>query len=179
MSPNTKYMIMEIKLIDDLLSYFYIKMESFSFFEMYQSIKDEPDFLEIDPDFIKTAIDKLVKDGFVDITTSDIGENIFPNNPRRIKTTYKISFEGIIFHLEGGYREMITNSKKSDLDAKNYREEASVLQKRLYSLQKTNTRLTYLIAAGALIASVYSGFEIAHYFGCFSETNQKVYIINK
>ena len=105
---------------------------------------EQPD---IDFGEIKSILNKLKKDGFIDtqeipIPTTDSTE-----------IYYNINFEGRIFNEQGGYDRR--NEQNNEL---------TVLRKQQHSLQVQNRNLTIAVAIGTTVAALYYGLEIFKYF---------------
>lgn len=126
------------------------------FHEIFNFSKDKSNVLvDLDAKKFKEALLKLNKDGNIRIETIQKENRIFKSVD--ISHKYFITFEGILFLSNGGYKSFEENKIKEN-------DEIKLLKQQQKQLEKKNLILTVLIAIGALVAAVYYLIEIYKYF---------------
>jgi len=103
------------------------------------------------------ALLKLSKDDYVMLT------NINVNEP--IKSDFRISFEGIVFNKNGGYEKQNKKNLQMETEVSEIEKRQSALESKNTSLQYQLVVLTYLIAFGTLLSSIYYLLEVLAFFG--------------
>lgn len=149
----------EVKFLDEIL-YHLLDVPNHKGKEFYEFDFQKKHY-SIDREYIKSAVNKLIKDGYVHSLVPE--NNVIIN--ARIAGMYYLTFEGMFFIKNGGYEAQ----KLSDynLSVKTLKEEK---QTRFYNR---------VILAGTVIASIYALFQILKELGAFSETVSKTIIISK
>ena len=147
----------ELKILDELLRTLLVS-NSVKYDKIINETIDRCEFLkDVEKYIFESALLKLSKDSYVFET------NKYINEP--LKSDFNISFEGIVFIKNGGYRqEALVAQRKEDAYAL-----LNVEQKlHASSLLRVNERLaslTWIIAIGTGIAAAYYLLEILVFFG--------------
>ena len=109
--------------------------------QIWEGLKQQEQGFELSEGTLRLIINKLIKD-----------ENVFFEQHDSVKV-YKITFEGLVFQKQGGYKQQLLND---------------TLQKRQEdSNRKTQTILfwfTGIVAVGTLIAAFYYSIEIWKFY---------------
>lgn len=151
------------KILDELLKYLEIT-EYRTFSEMRNDANDKSDFLkDIDNFIFKSALLKLVKDGYVTEYSKNTTDKIF--NTPRTDYFYDISFEGICFINNGGYEFEYRKSQTQQIEYSDLQKRQSLLEEKQLKIQSQLVFLTFLVALGTLIAGLYYVLEILSFFG--------------
>jgi hypothetical protein len=158
-----------IKILDEVLKYLIIT-EFRTFAEMRNDANEKSDFLkDIDNFIFKSALLKLVKDGYVIEYSENKIDEIF--NTPRTNYYYDISFEGIIFINAGGYENEYQKNQMQKIEYFELKKKQSLLEEKQLKTQFQLVLLTLIVALGTLIAGLYYILEILAFFGVL--TSQK------
>lgn len=157
-----------IKILDELLKYL-SETEYNQFADIRNDINNKSDFLkDYDNSIIHSALLKLEKDGFVNTDSKDSIDPIF-NSPRR-DHYYKISFEGLFFIKNGGYKKQNSKKLKKETEYEN-------LQTEQRNQASALVRLNRWMVFGAIIVAIDSILNILHFFGVYFDTSNLLFCI--
>ena len=150
---------MELELLDVLLRNFLAINNSSETMVILPDFKSKK-YLGFNEKTIQSALEKLLKDEFITHTSGTKS-----NRPQFMIGLYKITFEGLVFIQQGGYvgqmdRNQRLQNERQDLEALNRN---LVLES--HKMARINTRLTYWVASGAVVAAIAAVFQILQYFG--------------
>ena len=159
-----------IKILDELLKY--LEITDFrTFAEMRNDANEKSEFLkDIDNFIFKSALLKLVKDGYVIEYSETITDRIFGGE--KTNYSYDISFEGIFFIKNGGYENEYRKNQKEQIEYSELKKKQYLLEEKQVSNQFQIVVLTWIIALGTLIAGLYYVLEILDFFGVL--TSRKI-----
>lgn len=154
-----------IKILDELLRYL-SGTEHTQFAYIRNDVNDNSSFLkDIDNSTLHSAILKLVKDGYVNQESEKTTDQIF--NTPRTNHYYKISFEGLFFIKNGGYKNQNLEIQKKEIKYEKIQSEQSRQARSLVRLNYWLVVLTWVIAIGTFVAALYYLLEILKFFGIF------------
>ncbi len=157
-----------IKILDELLKYLEIT-EFRTFAEMKNDANDKSVFLkDIDNFIFKSALLKLVKDGYVIKYIENTTDKIF--NTPQINNYYDISFEGLFFINNGGYEKQNAENLKKETEYENIQIEQ---RKQASDLVRLNRWLVF----GAIVVAIDSVLNILHFFCVYFETSNLFFCI--
>lgn len=152
-----------IKILDELLKY--LEITDFrTFAEMRNDANKKSEFLkDIDNFIFKSALLKLVKDGYVIEYSETITDRIFGGE--KTNYSYDISFEGIFFIKNGGYENEYQKNQIQQIEYSDLQKKQSDLELKQLKIQSQLVLLTLIVALGTLIAGLYYILEILAFFG--------------
>lgn len=161
---------MDISILDDLLLFMSKIDGSEEFYYISQNFLKTNSNPNIDNGILYKAIQKIVKDGYVEYNESgSYNESIFGGI--NVRTTYIISFDGLVFISQGGYQGQMDRIQKSQNERQNLENENRLLRIEQAHFAKITVRLTWVVAISAVLPSIYALFQILEYFGFFEKSN--------
>lgn len=158
----------QIKILDELLKYL-DKTEFTTFAKMRNDANKKSKFLkDIDNFIFKSALLKLVKDGYVLEYSENTTDRIFDG--QIINYSYNISFEGIFFIKNGGYAKQNSENLKKETEYEN-------IQTEQRNQASAIVRLNRWLVFGAIVVAADSILNILHFFGVYFDTNNFLFCI--
>ncbi|MDF2456902.1 MAG: hypothetical protein K0R51_2895 [Cytophagaceae bacterium] len=141
----------QIELLDKILEIIATREFEKSFFSKNDFVSYLiPENIELQPQEVEPILEKLAQDGFLR-KESRLSESVFGKHTYSV---YSISWEGNFHHLSGGYKLIFEeNTRLKNIEAQ---------QK---SQAKQLLILNWLVAAGTIVAAIYSTVEILKTFG--------------
>ncbi|MFE3872203.1 hypothetical protein ACFX5F_13320 [Flavobacterium sp. ZS1P70] len=153
---------MENKILDELLKYL-LETDYDEFAHIRNDANKKSDFLKnIDNAILKSALLKLVKDGYVNQNSENTTDQLF--DTPRTNYFYNISFEGRVFIKNGGYENQNRENQKKENWNNEMTERQNALEEQQSSNQFQLVLLTWVIAIGTLVAAAYYLIEILKFF---------------
>jgi hypothetical protein len=166
---------MELEILDALLKYLLHNSDK-SFSDIKEDVKLKAEISQkVENNTLDSALVKLVKDGYVNVNEQTRGINM--NKTPYVVECYNISFEGMFFIKNGGYRQASLEAQRKANEYELLNAEQKLHATALLSLNRRMVRLTWAIAIGTLIASVYYFLEILHFFGVYFDTSNFLFCI--
>lgn len=166
---------MEIKILDGILKYL-LNNGNNSFSDIKEDIKLKSQFSqEVEKNTLKSAFVKLVQDGYVNVNEQIRGINM--NKTPYVVECYNISFEGMFFTKNGGYRQASFEAQRKANEYERLNDEQKLHATALLSLNRRMVLLTWAIAIGTVIASIYYFLEILHFFGVYFDTSNFLFCV--
>ena len=163
------FQLKNLKILDEFLKYLE-NTEFRTFTTIRNDTIENSDFLkDIDNFILKSALLKLVKDGYVLQYTENTIDRIF--NKSVTNHYYDISFEGLFFIKNGGYENEYHKNQKAEIESAELKKRQFLLEEKHSSIQGQIVFLTFLVALGTLIAGLYYILEILAFFDVL--TSQK------
>ena len=150
---------MEIEILDEILNYLIYIQNSKKPYVVGSNEKDHY-FLKYNDDFFKSAINKLIKDGYLTLGTN-VSINFVSKN--KIAGLCNITFEGILFIKSGGYQNYYSEIQRKE---NAYDDLQTEQRKQSIALVNLNRWLVF----GAIIVAIDSILNILNFFGisfCF------------
>ena len=165
----------ELEILDGILKYLLNNgNNTFSYIKDDENLKSEiPQ--EVDKNTLASAFIKLVKDGYVNENKQTRGMNM--NKTPYVVDCCNISFEGIFFIKNGGYRQASIEARRKEDAYELLNAEQKLHASALLSLNRRMVFLTWAIAIGTVIASIYYFLEILHFFGVYFDTSNFLFCV--
>jgi len=161
---------MELEILDALLKYLlHNSNNSFSFIKADDKLKSEFS-QEVESNILASTLLKLVKDGYVNTHLNKVGLN--SNDTPRTVEYYNISFEGVFFIKNGGYRQAFLEVQRKENEYENLKTEQ---RKQSVSLLRLNRWLVF----GAVVVAIDSILNILHFFGVYFDTSNLLFCIKQ
>jgi len=147
---------MEFQILDELLG-FLLTCKQHESTLIWQEANENSNsfFTTLRADFFFDALNKLVKDGYVEKTSTVVGKGLIFDQKW---TEYHINFEGRVFISQGGYAAQQDRIRASENAS------AALLNEQRRQAHQILV-LNRWVAAGTIVAGVYALFEIGKTFG--------------
>lgn len=165
---------MEFDLLDQILVYLN-DVREYSVFENIGKHFYGDGITKMQKSNLNSALLKLLKDEFVlEDSFDEIRQNDLGEKRKYDVYAYSISFEGIIFIQQGGYRAQMDRNQRLQNERLNLEYENQLLRMEQRHLSRVTVRLTWVVAIAAVLPSIYAFFQILEYFGYFRTNAIKI-----